>query len=569
MSLAGKLIAFVGKRAARRFESACREPGRVQTELLLNIVRRNAATEYGKRHGFEGINSVADYQRNVPVISYEDIKEDMRRVVAGTHNVFTAEDPVMFAQTSGTTGDPKFIPVTPTDRGRAHQDQMRTWLYHAQKAHPGILDHKIVTLVSPAVEGHTPSGLPFGSTSGHIYKHMPGVVRRAYSIPYRVFEIEDYQAKYYTIMRISLEHDVRFLATANPSSIIKLCDKADAHAEQLIRDIREGTLAKTLEIDPEIRAEIERRLRPNPTRALELQQLRQHREGRLLAGDYWPRLGLIGCWKGGTVGHYLTQIDAWFNPDGSRPVPVRDWGYLSSEARGSIPLSDEGSMGVLTIAANFFEFVEVDALEAQRDDPHSWPFRTADQLEVGKEYYIFITTTSGLYRYDINDVIKVVDYYHATPQIIFLRKGRGMTNITGEKVSVNQVINAVQEAAKATGAVPEHFKAEADVDNSRYILRVEFASRVEEAVLRQFLQAADDTLKGINIEYKAKRDSGRLGPPVLHLMREGWYERGRRQLAESGKRVFQAKTELLSPAKLQTQVVKPELAAVIELEGGG
>jgi hypothetical protein len=48
-------------------------------------------------------------------------------------------------------------------------------------------------------------------------------------------------------------------------------------------------------------------------------------------------------------------------------------------------------------------------------------------------------------------------------------------------------------------------------------------------------------------------------------MSEGWYERGRRKLAESGKRVFQAKTELLSPVKLETRVVKPELTGIIEL----
>ncbi|MDH3933997.1 MAG: GH3 auxin-responsive promoter family protein [Gammaproteobacteria bacterium] len=565
MSLAGKLIAFVGKRAAKRFDKACENPGKVQTDLLLDMVRRNTGTEYGKRYDFASINSVADFQRNVPVITYEDIKDDMMRVASGTSNVFTAEDPVMFAQTSGTTGDPKFVPVTPTDRGTAHSDQMRTWLYHAQKAHPGILDHKIVSLVSPAIEGHTDSGLPFGSTSGHIYKNMPWIVQRAYSIPYRAFEIEDYQAKYYTIMRISLEHDVRFLATANPSSIIKLCDKADTHAEQLIRDIHDGSLSKTLDIEPEIRQHLQQKLRPNPKRAQLLQQARERRNGKLLPGDYWPRLGLIGCWKGGTVGHYLNQFDAWFNPDGTKPVPVRDWGYLSSEARGSIPLSDEGSMGVLTIATNFFEFVEVDALEANRNAPESWPFLTADQLETGTEYYIFVTTTSGLYRYDINDIVKVVDYYDRAPQIIFLRKGRGMTNLTGEKVSVNQIINAFQEASKATGAIPEHFKAEADGDNSRYILRAEFASRVDEPTLREFLQALDNTLKHDNIEYKAKRDSTRLGPPVLHLMREGWYERGRRKLAESGKRVFQAKTELLSPVKLETQMVKPELVSIIEL----
>ncbi|UCE77379.1 MAG: GH3 auxin-responsive promoter family protein, partial [Gammaproteobacteria bacterium] len=165
MSLAGKLIAFVGKQSARRFDAATRDPLRTQTELLLGMVRNNADTEYGRRYGFASIDSIADYQKQVPVITYADIERDMERVVAGEKNIFTAEDPVMFAQTSGTTGKPKFIPVTPTDQGRAHKDQMRTWLYHAQKAHPGILDHKVVSMVSPAIEGHTSSGLPYGSTS--------------------------------------------------------------------------------------------------------------------------------------------------------------------------------------------------------------------------------------------------------------------------------------------------------------------------------------------------------------------------------------------------------------------
>ena len=156
MSLAGALIAFVGKQAARRFDEATRDPLRTQTELLLGSLRRNANTEYGRRYNFSSINSIADYQRAAPIITYGDIQRDMERVTEGAKNVFTAQDPVMFAQTSGTTGRPKFIPVTPTDRGRAHGDQMRTWLYHAQKAHPGILDRKVVTMVSPAIEG-TPS----------------------------------------------------------------------------------------------------------------------------------------------------------------------------------------------------------------------------------------------------------------------------------------------------------------------------------------------------------------------------------------------------------------------------
>ena len=86
MSLAGKLIAFVGKQSARRFDAATRDPLRTQTELLLGMVRNNADTEYGRRYDFASIDSIADYQKQVPVITYADIERDMERVVAGEKN---------------------------------------------------------------------------------------------------------------------------------------------------------------------------------------------------------------------------------------------------------------------------------------------------------------------------------------------------------------------------------------------------------------------------------------------------------------------------------------------------
>lgn len=567
MSIAGLIIGAMTKRSAARFEEATLDPVRVQRELLQEILQKNADTEYGRRHSFATIRGHQDYVRQVPVVTYEDILDDMTRVAGGAKGVFTAEDPVMFAQTSGSTGDAKLIPVTPSDQGRRHQDVMRTWLSHAQRAHPDIFDKKIVSLVSPAVEGYTDAGIPYGSTSGHIYRNMPGIVRKAYSIPYEVFEIEDYTARYYAIMRISLEHDVRLLCTANPSSVLKMVEKADEFSEDIIRDIRDGTLSEKYEIEKEIREVVARKLRRNPQRAAVLEQMRTKRDGRLLPGDYWDTLSLIGCWKGGTVGHYIEKFEPWFNPDGDKRVPVRDWGYLASELRGSTPLSDEGSRGVLTVAANYFEFSPVDAVEQNPGDPASWPYLTIEEVEDGREYYIFPTTPSGLYRYDINDVVRIDGYYNKTPQIVFLRKGRGMTNITGEKVSVNQVIQAFDMAIAQTDLLPDHFKAEADVDNSRYLFRAEFGNRLSgRDAAAAFLDAVDRGLKELNLEYAAKRDSQRLAAPVLHVMREGWYERDRQRQVAGGKRMFQAKTDVLTAAKLETREIRPELLDVVELE---
>ena len=510
----------------------------------MEIVGRNSETEYGREYGFSSIRTFEDYRARVPVVDYDGIRERIDRIVAGAKNVLTAEDPVMFAQTSGTTGDAKYIPVTPTCQGRDHSDPMRTWSFHAASKHPGIFRGKLISMVSPAVEGVTESGLPYGSTSGHIYQNMPRLVRSAYAIPYEVFLITDYEAKYYALMRVALGCDVSLVGTANPSSVLQLVEYANEHAGDLLKDLADGTLKRDLDIEPELRPVIESRLTRDPEKGRFLDKARILRSGKLLPADYWPHLALIGCWKGGTVGSYIKKFPQWFDPDEDGMVPVRDWGYLSSEARGSIPLSDQGSAGVLTIGTNVFEFVPVENLEDNPHEPESWEFHGVDEIEAGHEYYVFFTTTGGLYRYDINDVVEVVGRYNRTPTIVFKRKGRGMTNLTGEKLSVNQVIAAFESASERLGVTIDHFKAEADIERSRYVFKIE-APALSESLRRPLLEELDRGLGALNIEYQAKRKSLRLKDPLLWVMKAGWYEREKKALVASGKRLFQAKTILL------------------------
>ncbi len=559
------LIGVAGRRAAARFEAATRDPVSAQQQKLLEIVARNRDTEYGRSHDFARISDLRTYRRYVPVATYEDLRGYIERMAEGERNVLTAETPVMFAMTSGTTGKSKLIPVTPTCRGRDHADQMRVWLHHARLAHPGLLDGKVVSLVSPAIAGRTAAGIPYGSTSGVMYRDMNPLVRRAYAIPYLVSEIEDYDAVYYTVMRLALGCDVALLATANPSSIQKLVETADGCAEELIRDVRDGTLARGLQIDPKIRAHVERRLRRDPARAKALEAARTRRAGRLLPADYWPQLRLIACWKGGTVGGAVERFPEWFDPDGRAAVPVRDWGYLSSVARGSIPLSDEGDGGVLTVRTNVFEFVLADELEKYPDDPEAWHFRDVDRLEVGQQYYVFFTTTGGLYRYDINDVVEVVGSYNRTPVIAFRRKGRGMSNLTGEKLSENQVIEAMNGAAKKLEVSVGAFRAEADVEQMRYVFKVEPENPIPDDKQAALLEHIDQTLCDANVEYKSKRASGRLHAPLLQVMKPGWHEAERKQAAAEGKPVFQAK-EVHLDARKEFEAEPENVASEVKLE---
>lgn len=564
--IAKAMASIVGRKSAARFESLTQSVKESQQRKLREILKRNAGTEYGKQFGFDSIGSLAEYARAVPVITYEDISERVDRMANGEPNVLTAEMPILFAQTSGTTGKPKLIPVTPTCRGRDHSDQMRTWVFHAQKDHPHLFDGKVLSLVSPAVEGMTPAGIPYGSTSGDIYRNIPALIRKSYVVPSPVFDIEDHDAEIYVIMRLGLAADVSFLSTANPSSIAKLCEFTDAHAEDLIRDVRDGGLRSDLELSEEQRTCVRALCKPEPEVARGLEAMRARRDGRLLPGDYWPNLELIGCWKGGTVGAHVGGFPAWFDPDGSAPKAVRDLGYLSSEARGSIPLSDEGAGGVLTIGTNVYEFVEIDQVNAEPKKPEAWTFLGAHEVDSPRDYYVFVTTTGGLYRYDINDVVRVEGFHNDAPIITFQRKGRGMTSLTGEKVSDQQVIEAVTSAAAAVGVGLEHFRALADVDGARYVFQVEPKGELTKSQGHSLLEAIESKLVGLNLEYEGKRKSHRLEAPELHVMKAGWHQRG---TEDQGPRRFQSKTVVLKAKEEPEHSIRSQemIVSRIELEG--
>jgi hypothetical protein len=444
----------------------------------------------------------------------------------------------MFAMTSGSTGQPRLIPVTQTTK-KSHRELTRLWYYRAYTEHPNFMSGKLLGIVSPAEEGRTPSGIPFGAASGLIYESSPRWIQNAYAVPYEVAQVKDFEAKYYLIMRLGLEHEITFFATPNPSTILRLVETANRCKEEIVKDLRDGTIAARWDVPPAIRGELLRRLPKNPERAQQLEQIASE-HGTLRPRDYWPRLQLIGCWKGGTVGIRLKELDRWFAP----AMPVRDLGYMASEAQISLPITDDGCAGILAVDKNFYEFVP----EAEIGSAAPTTLNCAE-LEIGEEYYPILTTPGGLYRYDINDVVRVAGFYHRTPLVEFVRKGRDVTNITGEKLHVNQVIEALQRAQSAAGIAVQHFRACAEVENSLYAFAVEFddVMPAQERLCR-LLRELDAGLRELNVEYAQKRDSRRLGAPILRVMKPGWFERNASSTIKNGGRDVQFKAQLLSSA---------------------
>ena len=535
MALLLKAAAFLTERQWARWQSLTAKPEEVQNKLLLKMISRNRATSFGRDHHFDAVGSLLEYRAQVAIGDYERLRPYVERAQHGERSVLTAAPALMFALTSGSTGQPKLIPVTEASR-RSHRQLTRFWYHRALLDHPDLFSGKLLGVVSPAVEGKTAGGIPFGASSGFIYQSSPSWIQNAYAVPYEIAEIKDFEAKYYLTMRLALERDITFFGTPNPSTIIKLVETANRHKHDIIQDIRDGTIRPGCSLPAELRKALASRLGKNPARARRLESLIKY-DGTLRPREYWPRLQLIGCWKGGTVGTRLKEFARWFGDK----TPVRDLGYMASEAQMTLPISDTGSAGILAVDENFYEFIP--ETEIGKSAP---TVLTCAELDEGVTYYLILTTPGGLYRYDINDVVRVAGFYNRTPLIEFVRKGRDVTNITGEKLHVNQVIQAMAQAQSAAGVTLRHFRACADVERSLYAFAVELDGAMPSGErLSRMLLELDACLRKLNVEYAQKRESRRLVAPVLWVMRSGWFERNTDASVQSGARDVQFKAALL------------------------
>lgn len=525
----GRLITLPVRRQIRRFHADCEHPERVQSQLLARILAAQQDTQFGRDHHFADVRTAGDYRRNVPVAPYEYVAAYILKVQKGDTGALLADRRVrMFALTSGTTASRKLIPVTDAYLA-AYKRGWNMWGVKMYRDHRGrrIAMRPIVQLGGDPDEFYTEAGIPCGNLSGYTAMVQKRLIRWMYAVPYETGKIKDARTRYYVALRFSVGRDVSQFMAANPSTLVQLARTLDAEKEHLLRDLRDGTLRSDIELSPELRAALAPRLRRDTKRAAELAAVAE-RLGRLYPMDVWPTDTIvINTWTGGSMGPYLRQLPRYFGEP-----PVRDLGLLASEGRMTIPFENFSASGVLDIWSHYFEFVP----EGEIDSPQPTVLG-AHELKEGGTYYIVPTTCYGLYRYHISDLVRVTGFLGRTPLVEFLGKGHRFANLTGEKLSEHHVTKAMDATAKR---VPHPITAYTlapvwDDTQPYYGLFVEEPDAADEPGLRRFLAAFEAELGEQNIEYAAKRESGRLGPVRAAVVPTGtWAKWDRDRLARTG-----------------------------------
>jgi hypothetical protein len=526
--MVGKVIARPVYRKIAAFHELTKDPATVQKALLERIIQTQAGTAFGRDHGFSSIRTIDDYRRQVAINPYENLAPYIHRMMKGEVNALVADPAVlMFALTSGTTAARKHIPIT-----QSYLDDYRhgwnIWGLTGMKAHPAIKLRPVMQLVGDPEEYRTEAGIPCGNLSGFTAQVQKRIIRFLYSVPAISGKIKDSQARYYVALRFSVPRRVGMLSTANPSTLVALARVMDAEKENLIRDIRDGTLNPKLDLPAEARAALTSKAKKkDPACAQKLEEAIR-RDGALLPSAVWPAdTILLGCWTGGSVGPYLRQLPRYY-----ANTPVRDIGLLASEGRFTIPIEDNNPAGVLDIASHYFEFIP----ESEIDSPKPTVL-AAHEVREGGSYFILPTTRAGLYRYHISDLVRVAGFHHKTPLIEFLGKGNRFANLTGEKLSEHHVTRAIDQSARKAGQPISAYSMAPCWDDAQpyYGLFIEDQDTANAERLKDFLEDLDRALGEQNIEYAAKRDSGRLGPVRVEVLPPGTWQRwDRERLAQSG-----------------------------------
>ena len=142
-------------------------------------------------------------------------------------------------------------------------------------------------------------------------------------------------------------------------------------------------------------------------------------------------------------------------------------------------------------------------------------------MKIGKQYKVIVTTSGGLYRYALGDIIEIVGFWQKAPVIRFIGRGDHVVDLVGEKLNATFVDQSINRLLDELGIRPVFWllAPEKITDGPyRYILFIELPQKVGEESLEQLGEATDKVLRE-NYHYDYARRLGQLASIGVFLIK--------------------------------------------------
>lgn len=452
----------------------------LQRRVLADILHTAQKTEFGLKNDFDQLTTAELFRRHMPLTTWTDYEAYSTRMQTGEADVTFPGKAQCFTLSSSTTSTrAKYIPDSTLQLvARKLVERMRQICYFMVEPH--LLEGMLMPLVNAPTSETTETGIPVGNASGMTM--LRSAIADKLAFPISVFQIADSDERDYQMMVSAIAHrNVYVLAGNNAGRMTSLVHLAQARREDIIRDIAQK----------------------DPARAEELKALKD-----FTPAGYWKDLKLGLFWLSASVGQYVDEL----RPLLPKTTRMMDVGYGASEAKFNIPLVPEDTAGVLSTATAFYEFIPEGGGEPLM----------AHQVEAGKTYELVVTTWGGLYRYNMNDMVRVTGFVGTTPKIEFLYKSVEILNMVDEKIPASVFCELIRQYYSDKLISIRQIQIYQDVKNRCYQCYIEpIAGHIETG------EAADQQLDALVAkEFQAYRlfkvDLRLLNTLHVTEMKQGW-----------------------------------------------
>lgn len=422
----------------------------IQRKVLKRLLREAAQTAYGRDHGFGEIRSYEEFSHAVPVNTYEELKGFIDRMRHGERDVLWKGGVEWYAKSSGTTNDKsKFIPVSSDGLRDTHYaggtDAVALYLQNNPESR--LFDGRALILGGSHQSNYNLPGSLVGDLSAILIENINPVVNLFRVPKKRVALLSDFEEKRDLIAREALRKNVTNLSGV-PSWMM-------------------GVITRVLELS-----------------------------GKQYLDEVWPNLEVF--FHGGIA---FTPYRELYRSLIRSPRMHYMETYNASEGFFGLQsdLADPAMLLMLDYGV-FYEFIPLE--DVGKEQPQVVPLW---EVETNRNYAIVITTSCGLWRYQIGDTVR----FTQTRPYKFVISGRtkSFINAFGEELIVDNAEQGLAEACQQTGAqVREYTAAPVFMDETgkcRHQWVIEFTKMP--ANVGEFATILDRTLQNVNSDYEAKR----------------------------------------------------------------
>lgn len=545
MASISDLGVLLGDVSLLEIEHHTKDPMKAQIKTLKKIIARNKNCELGKKYNFKDIKTIEDYQKMVPLSTYEDYEPYVERIVNNKEkNVMFSGWNSRYCSSSGSVGKPKILPKGIKDLWNMQCIGFSCTVATASHYLKKVKGVKMPPQMGPLVLILTGHPLADGKMCNgaaqipltYLKPITPFFCTSPNSLLYP--EHEELIDTSYLQLRFALENrKVSYIGSLVITLVTTMFDYLEENWEMLCDDIEKGIINPNIKITPELKKEYSKKFKPNPQRAAELRREFEKGFDTPIAPRIWPRL----TWAYGMIGSNLKVYVEKLRKSIGDDVPIHGMGFAAAEGFFAMATELDAHDGVLLPHCLFFEFLPIDD-EEEGADENVKPV-LIDALEVGKKYEIVVSNFSGLYRYRMEDVVQVTGMHNNTPKIEFLyRRNLGM-NLANEKTTTQMVDMAAKQTAEEMGNEFVGFSLYADYSTNppRYCMLAEAKNPVSEEERQKYIDILDEKFKEFNEKYFKYRRWGMINRPQVLFLKPKTYWDYREYLRSKGKVLNQIK----------------------------